>query len=174
MAIRQDTLVGGVVHRVAYHPAAIVLVSVLVLVAQSYLGHKLPLMAVVDLPLLTVVYFSIVLRSPMTGTLGGTALGLAQDAMGGHALGVNGMLKAIIGYTAASLGVRLDVENMLSRMLLAAVFTVANSVIGYVMVTRLEGLELQWLWLHEASRVLANGLIAAPLYWTLDRLRRRD
>jgi len=66
------------------------------------------------------------------------------------------------------------VENPMVRLLLAALFTLGNSVVGFVIVARLAGMEMQWMWLHETARVLANGALAAPYYWLLDKLRRRD
>jgi rod shape-determining protein MreD len=157
----------------AFGPLVLVLVPAAALILQSYLSYKLPWFALVDLPLLVVIYFAIMLRGPIEATLAGMVIGLAQDALTGHAIGVNGMAKTIIAYTAASLGVRLDVENPLTRLLLTAVFTLANSVLVFLIEHRLMGLDLQWLWLHETARIVVNAAFSVVFFWMLDSLRRK-
>jgi len=156
-----------------FHPAVLVLVPVIALLLQDYLPHLFPHLALLDLPLLVVIYFAIMMRGPIEGTLTGMVIGLIQDAQTSHPIGVNGMAKSVIGYAAASIGVRIDVENSISRMLLVAVFSVANSVLTYLILRRLLGFDMQWLWLHEIARMLVNSLVAVGFFWILDRLRRR-
>jgi len=156
-----------------FHPVVLVLVPVLALILQGYVPHLFPRFGLLDLPLLVVIYFAITLRGPISGTLAGMMIGLVQDAQTGHPLGVNGMAKSIVGYAAASIGVRIDVENNISRMLLAAVFTLGNSLLIHLIERRLLGFETQWLWLHEAARIVANALVAVVFFWLLDRLRRK-
>jgi rod shape-determining protein MreD len=83
------------------------------------------------------------------------------------------MAKSIIGYAAASIGIRIDVDNTISRMLLTAVFTLANSILIYIIERRLLGFDGQWLWLRETARILANALASVVVFWILDRLRRK-
>jgi len=158
----------------AFHPVVLVLVPVAALLFQVYLPHIFPRLGLLDLPLLVVIYFAIMLRGPIEGTLTGMVIGLIQDAQTSHPIGVNGMAKTIIGYAAASIGVRIDAENAISRMLLVAVFSVANSVLTYLIERRLLGFDMQWMWLHEFARMIANAVVAAGFFWILDRLRRRD
>jgi rod shape-determining protein MreD len=156
-----------------FHPVVLVLVPVCALLFQVYLPHIFPRLALLDLPLLVVIYFAIMLRGPIEGTLTGMVIGLVQDAQTSHPIGVNGMAKSIIGYAAASIGVRIDVENSITRLLLTAFFSVANSVLIYLIERRLLGFEMQWLWLHEMARMLANAVVGVGFFWFLDRLRRR-
>jgi rod shape-determining protein MreD len=156
-----------------FHPVVLVLVPVFALLFQVYLPHIFPRLELLDLPLLVVIYFAIMLRGPVEGTLTGMVIGLVQDAQTSHPIGVNGMAKSIIGYAAASIGVRIDVENSITRLLLTAVFSVANSVLIYLIERRLLGFEMQWLWLHEFAKMLANAVVAVGFFWFLDRLRRR-
>jgi rod shape-determining protein MreD len=156
-----------------FHPVVLVLVPVFALLFQVYLPHIFPQIGLLDLPLLVVIYFAIMLRGPVEGTLTGMVIGLVQDAQTSHPIGVNGMAKSIIGYAAASIGVRIDVENSITRLLLTAVFSVANSLLIYLIERRLLGFDMQWLWLHEAARMLANAFVAVGFFWFLDRLRRR-
>lgn len=156
-----------------FHPVVLVLVPVFALLFQGYVPHIFPRIELLDLPLLVVIYFAIMLRGPVEGTLTGMVIGLVQDAQTGHPIGVNGMAKSIIGYAAASIGVRIDVENSITRLLLTAVFSVANSLLIYLIERRLLGFDMQWLWLHEFARMIANAVVAVGFFWFLDRLRRR-
>ncbi|HEY0307942.1 MAG TPA: rod shape-determining protein MreD [Acidobacteriaceae bacterium] len=157
----------------AFHPLVLVVVPVLALILQGYVPHLFPHFGLLDLPLLVVIYFAITLRGPITGTLAGMVIGLVQDAQTGHPIGVNGMAKSIVGYAAASIGIRIDVENNISRMLLAAVFTLGNSLLIYIIERRLLGFDTRWLWLHEAMRIVVNALVAVVFFWLLDRLKRK-
>jgi len=158
---------------ITFHPVVLVMVPVVALLLQDYLPHLFPHFALLDLPLLVVIYFAIMMRGPIEGTLTGMVIGLVQDAQTSHPIGVNGMAKSIIGYAAASIGVRIDVENSISRMLLVLVFSMANSVLTYLIERRLLGFEMQWLWLHEIARMMVNAVVAVGLFWFLDRLRRK-
>ena len=158
---------------ITFHPVVLVMVPVVALLLQDYLPHLFPHFALLDLPLLVVIYFAIMMRGPIEGTLTGMVIGLIQDAQTSHPIGVNGMAKSVIGYAAASIGVRIDVENSISRMLLVLVFSMANSVLTYLIERRLLGFEMQWLWLHEIARMMVNAVVAVGLFWFLDRLRRK-
>jgi rod shape-determining protein MreD len=158
---------------IAFHPAVLVAVPIFALLFQTYMPHIISRLSLLDLPLLVVIYFAIMLRGPIEGTLTGMVIGLVQDAQTSHPIGVNGMAKSVIGYVAASIGVRIDVENSITRLLLTAVFTVANSLLIYLIERRLLGFEMQWLWLHELARMIANAVVAVGFFWLLDRLRRR-
>ena len=43
------------------------------------------------------VYFALGRRSPIQGTLMGAAMGLFEDALSHHAIGVNGIAKTVVG-----------------------------------------------------------------------------
>jgi rod shape-determining protein MreD len=127
-----------------------------------------------DLPLVVTVYFSLGRRNPIQGTLMGAGLGLFQDALTHHAVGVNGIAKTAAGFLAASLGVHIDVDNHTIRLMLTFLLSLMCSGI-YVFVNRiLLGLELEWSWLAEILRAVGSSLIAAVLYPFLDRMRIKD
>ena len=71
-----------------------------------------------DLPLVVTVYFALGRRSPIQGTLMGGAVGLFEDALTHHAIGINGIAKTVVGFLAASVGIRIDVENRTIRLAL--------------------------------------------------------
>jgi rod shape-determining protein MreD len=127
-----------------------------------------------DLPLLISVYFSLVHRVPIQGSLMGAAMGLFEDALTGHAIGVNGIAKTAVGFLASSVGLRIDVENHTIRLGLTFLLSLLSSAI-YVSVYRgLLGLNPEWNWLSELFKAIGNTLIALVLFPALDRLQVRD
>jgi rod shape-determining protein MreD len=141
---------------------------------QSFVPQHFARFSILDLPLLVTIYFAITTRNPIAATLTGTLIGIAQDAMTHRPVGVNGIAKAVIGYLAASLGVRVDTENHGTRVILAFVFTVLHSLIFLLITRRLLGLEVGWEWLHELIRGVVNAVVGVGLFALLDLAKTRD
>jgi rod shape-determining protein MreD len=151
-----------------------VLVPLTALVLQAWLPRVLGPYAWFDLPLVVTVYFALGRRSPIQGTLMGAAMGLFEDALSHHAIGINGIAKTTVGFLAASFGVRIDVENHTIRLILNFLLSLLSSAI-YVFVFRVMlGLDLKWLWFTEVFRAIGNSLIAMVLFPLLDRLQIRE
>jgi rod shape-determining protein MreD len=127
-----------------------------------------------DLPLVVTVYFALGRRSPIQGTLMGAAMGLFEDALSHHAIGVNGVAKTVVGFLAASVGVRIDVENHTIRLILNFLLSLLSSAIFVFTYRFLLGLDLQWQWFTELFRAIGNSLIAIVLFPLLDRLQIRE
>ena len=94
------------------------MVPLAALVLQAWLPRLVGRYVWFDLPLVVTVYFALGRRSPIQGTLLGGALGLFEDAISHHAIGINGIAKTVAGFLAASVGVRIDVENHTIRLAL--------------------------------------------------------
>jgi rod shape-determining protein MreD len=157
------------------HPWLVyVLAPVLAIGLQSFLSLHFPAFDLVDLPLLVTIYYAITRREPVTATIVGTLIGIAQDSLTHHALGVFGICKAIVGYMAASLGVRLDTENNGSRLLLIFAFTLEQTAILWLLQRKLLGQPFAWHWIHELLRAVLNSLVGVILFAALDLIRRRD
>jgi rod shape-determining protein MreD len=107
---------------------------------QVLLPRLLPALAILDLPLVVTLFFAISRRSPIAGTITGATIGLLQDVLTSQPIGVNGMAKSVIGYAAASLGSRIDVENTGTRALLTFGFSLLQSVLLYLIERRLLGI----------------------------------
>jgi rod shape-determining protein MreD len=151
-----------------------VLAPLVALVLQAWLPRALRNHVFFDLPLVVTVYFALGRRSPIQGTLMGAAMGLFEDALSHHAIGVNGIAKTVAGFLAASVGIRIDVENFTIRLLLIFLLSLLSSAI-YVFIYRiLLGLDLQWTWFTELFKAVGNSLIAMVLFPLLDRLQIRD
>ena len=159
----------------SFHPAVTLLVPVAAILLQVMLPRLVPRLAILDLPLIVTIFFAVSRRSPIAGTLTGTAIGLLQDALSGLPIGVNGIAKAIIGYTAASIGVQVDVDNLTTRVLMNFGFSLLQSFILYLIEGRLLGIQgLPVLWKHELLRAAVNTVVAVPIFFLLDTAKRMD
>ena len=118
------------------------LVPLAALVLQAWLPRALRGYAWFDLPLVITVYFALGRRSPIQGTLMGAAMGLFEDALTHHAIGINGIAKTMIGFLAASVGVRIDVENHTIRLVLNFLLSLLSSAIYSLHLPRAAGLSI--------------------------------
>jgi rod shape-determining protein MreD len=150
------------------------LVPLAALVLQAWLPRVLGQYAFFDLPLVVTIYFALGRRSPIQGTLMGAAMGLLEDALTTHAIGVNGVAKTVVGFIAASTGIRFDVENHALRVILNFVLSLLSSCIYYGVYRGMLGLELQWSWFTQLFIAIGNAVIALVLFPFLDRLKMRD
>lgn len=150
------------------------LVPLTSLVLQAWLPRVTAPYDWFDLPLVVTVYFALGRRNPIQGTMMGAAIGLFQDALSHHAIGINGIAKTVVGFLAASVGVRIEVDNYIIRVVFNFGLSLLSSVI-YLFVTRfLLGLPIEWSWLTELLRAVGNSLIALVLFPLLDRLQIRE
>lgn len=160
------------VHR--FHPAVWILVPAFSIFLQAYLPLRFPTVAMLDLPLLVVIYFAVSRRGPIAGTFVGLVIGLIQDSLTHLPLGINGIIDCVIGYLAASIGVRIDVDNPGTRLIMNFVFILLGSVLHVLILARLLGMHESWLWIRELIPAGVNAVIGVILFALLDRLRRRE
>jgi rod shape-determining protein MreD len=151
-----------------------VLVPLAALVLQAWLPRLLGRFAYMDLPLLVTIYFALNRRSPIHGTLLGAVLGMAQDGLTQGAIGIHGIANTVVGFLAASIGIRIVVENNIIRMVLNFVFTLLSSAIVMFVASILLGLDWGTNWLDEMLRAAGNGVIGLVLFPLLDQTQMRD
>lgn len=157
------------------HPLLLyVLVPLVALVLQAWLPRVLGAYAWFDLPLVVTVYFALGRRSPIQGTIMGAILGIFEDALTQHPIGINGIAKTTVGFLAASVGVRIAVENYTIRLLLNFLLSLLSSALILLIYRVLLGLDLPWQWHIELLRAIGNSVIAMVLFPVLDRLQARD
>ncbi len=155
-----------------FHPLVAVLAPLVAVLLGAMLPRVWPRLDILDLPLIVTVFFAVSRRSPVAGTLTGTAIGLLQDAFTSLPFGVNGIAKAIIGYLGGSLGFALDAENVLNRVLINFVASLLQSLILYGITRRLLGDATVHLRpLYELTRAGVNTAVALPVFLLLDRFR---
>jgi rod shape-determining protein MreD len=104
----------------------------------------------------------------------GAIIGIAQDALTRQPLGIFGICKAIIGYLAASLGVRVDTENHGTRALLTFGFVILHSSVYWLLVRRLLAQPYAWGWIHELVRAVVNTIVGVILFALLDLARQKE
>ena len=150
------------------------LVPLASLVLQAWLPRVVGRYDWFDLPLVVTVYFALGRRSPIQGTIMGAIMGIFEDALTHYPIGINGIAKTAVGFLAASVGVRVAVENHTVRLVLNFLLSLLSSALVVFIYRFLLGLDLQWEWMGEAFRAIGNSLIAMVLFPFLDRLQVRD
>jgi rod shape-determining protein MreD len=157
-----------------YPVLVLVLVPLIALILQAYLPLKLPQSTMVDLPLLVAIYFSLGRRSPVFGTLLGAFLGMMQDSLTHLPIGINGVAKTIICYLASSIGIRIDVEHPLARVVFCFFLSLLSSTLYIFTMRQVLQLPLSWVWYAELLKAVLNSGVAFVLFALLDRMQIRD
>jgi rod shape-determining protein MreD len=154
-------------------PTAI-LIPLVAVFLQAFVPLKLHFFSIFDLPLLVVIFFAVARRSQVSGMLTGAAIGLLQDALTPSLpIGVYGIANTVVGYGASSLGVKIDVENAGSRLLVTLFFYVVHEIVYFTVARGMVGLTLHWSWPQELGSALANAILAVALFALLDRFKQR-
>jgi rod shape-determining protein MreD len=150
------------------------LVPLAALVLQAWLPRVVGRYIWFDFPLVVTVYFALGRRSPIQGMVLGCGMGLFEDALTHHAIGINGIAKTVAGFLAASVGIRIDVENHTIRVILLLLLSALCSGIYLFIYRVLLGLDLDWNWFTEILKAVGNALIGMVLFPLLDRTQIRD
>jgi rod shape-determining protein MreD len=147
-------------------PLAAILFQVYVPRFITYLGY-------LELPLLVTVYFPLMRRSPVMGVFFGAGVGLAQDSLSqsNHPLGMFGIVKTLVGYFAASVGQRFEVENSGVRLVLAFFFYFFHQFLSWVLTRALLGETVDFDLPQTLVLGVLNAAVALPLYRILDKLK---
>jgi rod shape-determining protein MreD len=149
-------------------PLAAILFQVYVPLFFQFLGY-------LEFPLLVTVYFGLMRRSQIAGTFIGAFIGLAQDSLSTshQPVGMYGLTKTLVGYFAASVGMRFDVDHVAVRFILALFFFIFHQFFYWVLARALLG--QQWLFdIQQTFFVgLLNAAVGISLYHFLDKLKQR-
>ena len=156
-----------------FPPLVVVFVPLVALFLQALVPLRFPRLSIFELPLLVVIYFAVSWRSPMAGTLLGAVIGLVQDGLTHRPFGIFGIAETLIGFLAASMSLKIDVENQLTRLLMNFSFTLLASFLYFSIVRRLLAMNLGWNWTHELLKAAINALLGLLIFALLDRTRRR-
>ncbi len=153
------------------HPATLWVAIFAALLVQTVLPLTIPRARLFDCPLLTVIYFALLKRSKVFGIGLGTCVGLLQDALSHHYIGLFGMAKALVGYLSASASVKFDIERIVGRFVLAGVLVFVHSVflfgLEYSLLDNPPSFQAREL----ASGILLNAVGALVLFQVLDRFK---
>jgi rod shape-determining protein MreD len=154
-----------------FNAAVIAGISLLAILFRVYVSRIIHPLQYLEVPLLVTVYFSLMWRSPISGLLFGAAIGLAQDSLSHHPLGMFGIVKTLVGYFAASVSLRVDVGNPLLRLVLGFFFFFFHQLLYWVLARALLGEALEFQLLQELVLAILNAIVAVFLYQLLDRLK---
>jgi rod shape-determining protein MreD len=150
--------------------AAITLVAI---IGKVYLPRLIPNTEWLELPLLLTVYFGLMRRSQIASLLFGAFVGLAEDSLSpaNIPIGMYGITKTLVGYFAAAVSVRFDVESTLIRVVLSFFFYFFHAFFYWIMRRALLGqivpFDPQETFVHGAL----NAVVAIPLFLILDRMK---
>jgi len=146
-------------------------IPLIAILFQIYVPLFWRFMAYLDLPLLVTVYFSLMKRSAVAGTFIGALIGLAQDSLSKNPLGLYGIVKTMVGYFAASVGLRFDVDHPFIRLLLGFFFFFFHQFFTWVLFRALLGQQDNFDLQQTAVLGVLNAVVALFLFHFLDRLR---
>ena len=149
----------------------LVVVPLLAILFQVYVPLFFQFLGFLEMPLLVVVYFALMRRNQIHGLLIGALVGLAQDSLSKNPLGMFGIVKTLVGYFAASVGVRLDVDNGLMRLLLSFFFFVFHQFFYWVMARALLAQQVTFELQKTLLIGLLNAVVGVSLFHFLDKLR---
>ena len=154
-----------------FRAVVMVLVGLAAILFQVYVPLFFQFLGYLELPLLVTVYFALMRRSPLGGLAVGAAVGLVQDSLAKNPMGMFGIVKTLVGYFAASVGMRFDVDHTAVRFVLAFFFYIFHQFFYWL----LERALLNQVVAFEAQRTLVlgalNALVAISLFHFLDKLK---
>jgi rod shape-determining protein MreD len=156
-----------------FSPPVAIGVPLAALFLQAFVPSRLHFFSLFDLPLLVVIFFAVARRSPVAGLLTGSLIGLLQDSLTHHPIGIYGIAKTVVGFGASSLGAKLDVDNVGARFLVTLFFYVVHQIVYFAVARGLVKLTVEWSWGHELGAALVNAATAAILFTLLDRFKQR-
>ncbi len=151
----------------------LIVIPLAAILFQVYIPLFFQFLSFLELPLLVTIYFALMRRSPIGGLLVGMFVGLAQDSLSKNPLGMFGIVKTLVGYFAASVGLRFDVDHPLVRIVLAFFFFFFHQFFYWVLSRALLGQHLSFELQRTLFLGLLNALVGVSLFHYLDKLKER-
>ncbi len=151
----------------------LIFVPLIAILFQVYIPRYISFLSYLELPLLITVHFALSRRGPIGAVFYGMSIGLAQDSLdySGHPIGMFGIVKTLVGYFAASVSMRFDVDNPLVIFILSFFFYFFHQFFYWVLQRALLGNTL----LFDTQQTLVfgvlNAAVALPLFRILDKLK---
>ena len=149
----------------------VVVVPLAAILFQVYVPLFFSFLSFVEMPLLVVMYFALLRRSQISGLLLGAVVGLAQDSLSKNPLGVFGIVNTLVGYFAASVGMRIDVDQGVIRLLLSFFFYLFHQLMYWVLARALLGQQLAFEVQKTLLLALLNAVVGVAVFHFLDKLR---
>ena len=156
---------------VRFRPAYIVLVPLAAILFQVYLPRFFHYLGYLELPLLVTVYYALERRQTVPALLFGSIVGLGQDSLSSHPIGMLGIVKTLVGYFASSVSMRFDVDNPVIQFLLSFFFFFFHQFFYWMLSRALLGQQIEFLPQQTLLFGLLNAFVAIPLFLLLDKIK---
>lgn len=154
-----------------YRPAVVMVIPLLAILFEFWVPKLISSVRFLETPLLVTVYFALMWRSPIAGVFVGAGIGLLQDSLSSHPLGMFGIVKTLVGYFAASVSLRFDVDNPIIRFILGFFFFFFHQFFYWVLASALLGQTFGFDLQQTAVFGVLNAAVAIPLFHLLDKLK---
>jgi rod shape-determining protein MreD len=154
-----------------FRPWVLVLTPLAAILFQIYVPLFFQFLSYLEMPLLVVVYFALMRRNQISGLLIGAFVGLAQDSLSKNPLGAFGMVKTLVGYFAASVGLRFDVDHGMVRVLLCFMFYIFHQFMYWVVDRAMLGHNMPFDPQRTVVLGALNAVVGVSLFHFLDKLK---
>ena len=156
-----------------FQVVALAALTLIAIIGKFYLPRLLPHTEWLELPLLLTLYFGLMGHGQIASLLFGAFVGLAEDSLSPANLpvGMYGITKTLVGYFAAAVSLRFNVESSIIRMVLCFFFFFFHAFFYWIMRRALLGqivpFDPQETFVHGTL----NAFVAIPLFAILDKMR---
>jgi rod shape-determining protein MreD len=156
---------------IRFRTAGLILVPLAAILFQVYLPRFFGYLGYLELPLLVTVYFALMRRRPISGLMLGAVIGLGQDSLSHQPLGMFGIVKTLVGYFAASVSMRFDVDNPVIQFVLSFFFFFFHQFFYWMLTRALLGQQIDFNPQQTSIFGLLNAAVALPLFMVLDKIK---
>jgi rod shape-determining protein MreD len=158
-----------------FNVLVLVLVPAMAILFQASAPLRIPVLRYLDLPLLVTIFFSVARRSPIAGSFTGAIIGTVQDALAKQPVGIFGVANTVCGYIASSLGMKLEIESVGTRLIMIFGFKLLHDAIAFVLQSHIVGTaDLIYRGRVEIYTAIANAIVGVILFSFLDRLKQKS
>ena len=156
-----------------FQAVALAGIALVAIILKFYLPRLVPHTEWLELPLLLTIYFGLMRHGPIASLFFGAFVGLAEDSLSpaNIPIGMYGITKTLVGYFAASVNQRFNVENSVIRFVLCFFFFFFHAFFYWLMRRALLGQMIPFDPREEFMNGALNSVLAVPLFLILDRLR---
>jgi rod shape-determining protein MreD len=156
---------------VNYRGVTVAAIAIAAILFRVYVPRWISYLSYLELPLLATIYFSLMRRSPVMGVVYGASIGLAQDSLSPDPLGMFGIVKTLVGYFAATVGQRFNVDNSGVRLVLSFFFYFFHQFFYWVLARALLSQMIGFDVSTTLIVAVLNALVAVPLFGVFDKLK---
>ena len=151
---------------------SVLLIILLMVPLQVVLTWYFPRLAMLDLPMIAVIYLAIAKESLFWTIFSGSAIGFLQDSLSLSALGMNGFTKISIGCLAYLANSIFAIDRVMTRFGLLFI----SSILATLLFLLLRIMVLNRNEVIEGGRLLMSGIVNAlvglPLFYLFDKIVR--